>query len=197
MPLDALSAALASREPLGAGRGGTRAAVSLLLHGAEADSHVELLFIERSRHDGDPWSGHLAFPGGKVEATDVDPRAAAARETLEEVGIELASIADFIGQLDDQSAFIHPMTVSGFVYGARASPPPLVLGHEVEDAFWFPLHELADPTRQTWHLDKRSGSKYAAIDLRLPRVPLLWGVTYRLVVELLRLAGLNSPRRIQ
>ena len=197
--LDALSALLASRKPaeMGALEGETRAAVALLLCWADPGSHIEILFIERPRHDGDPWSGHIAFPGGKVEPTDADPRAAAARETREEIGIDLASMANCIGQLDDQAASILPMIISGFVYSAPSTPPPVVLGDEVRSAFWFPLSELANPSRQTWHLDARSGSRHAAIDLRLPQIPLLWGVTYRLAIELLRLAGLSSPRHIR
>ena len=40
----------------------------------------------RTSRVGDKWSGHVAFPGGKREADDPDDRAAAARETAEEIG---------------------------------------------------------------------------------------------------------------
>ena len=55
------------------------AAVAMILR--EAVEDVEMLFIERARHDSDPWSGHLAFPGGKVEEGE-QPQEAAERETL-------------------------------------------------------------------------------------------------------------------
>ena len=65
-----------------------QAAVAVVLR--EGDSGSEILFIERSTREDDPWSGHMAFPGGRVEAADANTRAAAERETLEEVGVSLA-----------------------------------------------------------------------------------------------------------
>ena len=85
---------------------GRRARVAIALH--EGGGSLELLFIERASRDGDPWSGHMAFPGGRVDDTDLGPRAAAERETLEEVGLSLAG-AELLGQLDD----IHGMPGTG------------------------------------------------------------------------------------
>ena len=89
-----------------------------------------------------------------------------------------------------------PLIVSAFVYHVPTFPP-VVLGDEVERSFWFPLHDLGDPARQTWHLHGEGRSRYAAIDLRLPETPLLWGVSYRFVVQLLEIEGLSSQRRIR
>ena len=49
----------------------------------------EILFIKRAICDGDPWSGHCAFPGGGFENYDNGPLETAIRETKEEVGLEL------------------------------------------------------------------------------------------------------------
>ena len=62
----------------------TRAAVAAVL--GPTPEGLQLLFIERAQHPDDPWSGHIAFPGGRIEIDDPSPRAAAERETLEEVG---------------------------------------------------------------------------------------------------------------
>ncbi|HXB54963.1 MAG TPA: CoA pyrophosphatase, partial [Vicinamibacteria bacterium] len=43
----------------------SRAAVALILR--EAARGLELLFIRRAEHDGDPWSGQVGFPGGRAE----------------------------------------------------------------------------------------------------------------------------------
>jgi len=62
---------------------------------------VEVLLIQRTARPGDVWSGHLAFPGGRVEAGESD-EAAAAREADEEVGLDVASGPwARLGRLDD------------------------------------------------------------------------------------------------
>lgn len=49
----------------------------------------EIILIERASHPHDPWSGHLAFPGGKKEAKDQNLLDTAIRETHEEIGLLL------------------------------------------------------------------------------------------------------------
>jgi 8-oxo-dGTP pyrophosphatase MutT (NUDIX family) len=122
-----------------------RAAVAVCLR--ERRGGAELLFIERARREGDPWSGHMAFPGGRVEPDDLSSRGAAERETFEEVGLPLAG-AEAIGRLDDlrgREAAAHPtLVISAFVYHVPA-PPELVLSDEVEQAFWFPAAPRGAP----------------------------------------------------
>ena len=64
-----------------------QAAVAAIIRADSAG--LEILFIRRSHRQGDPWSGHLAFPGGRLEKEDASPREAAERETLEEIGLPL------------------------------------------------------------------------------------------------------------
>ena len=59
--------------------------------------------------------GTLPFPGGRIEADDPSPQAAAERETLEEVGLDLSS-AEYWGRVDDLTGHMLPVVVSGFVY---------------------------------------------------------------------------------
>ena len=116
--------------------GDRRAAVALLLRarGPQLDQ-IDALFIQRARSPRDPWSGHMALPGGKVEQSDPSPRDAAARETLEEVGVDL-SRADFLGPLDDVSAYAQgrpvPLVISPFVYVAENLELSVTPNHEVE-----------------------------------------------------------------
>ncbi|MFN7699333.1 MAG: NUDIX domain-containing protein [Deltaproteobacteria bacterium] len=48
-----------------------RAAVAAILR-ERAPGAPEVLFIRRAEKPGDPWSGHMAFPGGKQEPGDPD-----------------------------------------------------------------------------------------------------------------------------
>ena len=83
-----------------------RAAVALILqlHAGE----LCVLMIRRAEHEGDPWSGHMAFPGGRLEAQDRNGLAAARRETEEEIGLHLGTGEPCIGRLSDLNAINRP-----------------------------------------------------------------------------------------
>jgi 8-oxo-dGTP pyrophosphatase MutT (NUDIX family) len=64
---------------------------------------AEILFIKRAGRVGDRWSGHTALPGGRRDPTDADDRAAAVRETKEEVGLDLTrSDCFYVGNLPER-----------------------------------------------------------------------------------------------
>jgi 8-oxo-dGTP pyrophosphatase MutT (NUDIX family) len=190
--IDDIAAGLAGRSPerVDPGTEGD-AAVAVILHEAAGDTR--LLIIERARHDGDPWSGDLAFPGGRIDPGDADEQAAATRETFEEVGLDLSG-ARFLGRLDDRPARILPMTISAFVY-AVSDAPDLTLSDEVFDAFWVPVAHLLDDTRHCRHELQNDSDlrRFPAIDLLGPGKPLLWGVTYFFLCALLRDVGHELP----
>ena len=165
--------------------GKTRAAVAAILR---CDPELELLLIQRARVEGDPWSGHLGFPGGKIEEADPGERQAAERETREELGLDLAA-ADYLGRLDDLTGATLPVLVSSFAYHLAGSPD-LDLSQEVEEAFWVPAGVLTDAARHRCHTFHYRGGEYEheVIDIGKGR-PLLWGLTYRFTVQLLPLTG--------
>jgi len=169
------------------------ASVALVLRSRKAQPGLELLFIERARHPRDPWSGNLAFPGGRVDPRDAGTREAAEREALEEVGLDLQD-AGYLGQLDDITGAYLPVRISCHLYYLPSSPR-LILNQEVTRWFWFPLEELLNPVRHTrteifWHGEPR---QVRGIDLLGPDEPLLWGITYRLVVQFLTRLGRIDP----
>lgn len=190
--LETIARALALRPPVTIPLEGRRhAAVALLLRLGSAGP--EVLFIERARHDGDPWSGDFGFPGGKVEPSDAGPRQAAEREVLEEIGVPLEQSL-FLGRLDDISGAHLPVIISCFVWSVAADTP-LTLGDEAVRAFWIPLGALLDPRRRGESTVYFRGAPLLRPAIRLldsgPTV--LWGITYRLVCQFLGRLGHPLP----
>ncbi len=119
-----------------------QAAVTVLLR--ENFSTTEILIIKRAEHPRDPWSGHLALPGGRADATDKHLIHTAAREMSEEVGIELDQEKSFVGilpQLSPISSLLPKIEITPFI---AVAPPEFLLqpNREVAAAFWMPVNEL-------------------------------------------------------
>ncbi len=197
--LDVIRRALAGYEPETlAAEGRRQAAVAMVIR--EHQTGPEVLFIERARHDRDPWSGHMAFPGGRVDPGDPHARSAAERETLEEVGVRLAR-AEALGRLDDMQghhAAAHPaLVISAYVYHA-ADPEPLDPNHEVEQAFWVPLRWLLDPERHVEHPMRLPGRPpFPGIRVGDPDRHVVWGLTYRFLESFFEIVGHPLPDRWQ
>src|SRR5690242_4792937 len=110
----------------------------------------ELLMIKRAEAEGDPWSGHVACPGGRMEPRDHDLEQTAIRETWEETGVDLARDGTVLGALDDispRTPTLPPIIVRPFV--AVVKPElEIVQSSEVAEAFWVPLAALRE--RAAW-----------------------------------------------
>jgi 8-oxo-dGTP pyrophosphatase MutT (NUDIX family) len=169
--------------------GQARAAVAAVLQPGE--SGPELLFIHRAEDPLDPWSGHMAFPGGRVDPGDVDPLAAVLRETREEVGLDLETVGEEIGRLSDMAAIgrgrLMSMVITPFVFALESSPA-LVPNHEVAEVVWVPVGFIADHSNRETMPYRRAG-----LTLELPcyryRDHLIWGMTLAMVDELLSLVS--------
>jgi 8-oxo-dGTP pyrophosphatase MutT (NUDIX family) len=163
----------------------THAAVAMILR--QGKNGLELLFIQRSLHENDPWSGNVAFPGGKVEQGE-DPRQAAERETIEEVGLDLSS-GLYLGQMPVVHGSHLPVQVSCFVYWMDGLPVDLVLNGEVQDTYWADLYELDNHERHLIASVRFGGEEFEVPAIRLPwpGSPVLWGLTYRLVMHFLEM----------
>ncbi|MDR3580756.1 MAG: CoA pyrophosphatase [Oryzomonas sp.] len=168
--------------------GRSRAAVAMIL--AERTAGLQLLFLERAADERDPWSGNLAFPGGRVEPGETQ-RQAAERETREEAAIDLAA-ARLLGRLADCVGAHQPVRVACFAYGFGDVPLAVTINHESRDAFWVNLTDLTDQRRHiTTEVHFRGSSTVTpAICLPHPGKPVLWGITYRLVMQFLEIHGL-------
>ena len=80
---DVVEAAVSTTAELSEQPSGGRAAVALVLRENAGDP--EILLIRRAERKGDPWSGHMAFPGGREDARDESLLETALRETREEL----------------------------------------------------------------------------------------------------------------
>ena len=181
--LDRLLAQLASQPPRESSEAERAfAAVALVL----ADGPDRLLLIRRAERADDPWSGHLALPGGRRQETDVDLLTTAVRETREETGIHLE--ADWCGaQLDDLvplTLVLPAIIVRPFVFHVPAALPPGV-SSEVVHSTWLPLaHLVADGVRRTVPMTIRGESRMIE-GYQLPE-GFLWGMTERIISPVLR-----------
>lgn len=186
----ALRAALDSRPPFRAGPGAAaaRAAVALLLR--PGDAGLELLLIRRAEREGDPWSGHMALPGGRAQAEDVDLAATAARECREEVGIDPAARGELLGALDDlaprSARGLPSIVVSPYVYAVPADAAPET-NHEVQLALWIPVDELLDPALQTEYLHELGDGQSMPFPAFDTRGYVVWGMTHRILTGFLEL----------
>lgn len=124
----------------------SRAAVALFL-GDHLPDGLSVLMIKRAEREGDPWSGHMAFPGGRREPRDRNGLATARRETAEEIGLDAGTHARLITPLSD--VITHPrlrggsMAVTPYVFRLR-SLPELTPNEEVAAVVWVPLTFLAE-----------------------------------------------------
>jgi len=181
-------------EPASAGVAPSAAVAAVLRDGNGA---LDLLFIRRAEHRGDPWSGHMAWPGGHVDGTDRSPLAAAVRETREELQLDVERDGELLGALPVVRTHLRsgpgPRHVAPFVFALRGDPP-LHPNHEVQEAMWVPLAFL---------LDRRNRGRFLWLGRGLPvvlpryryRGRAIWGLTLRMLDDLLaRLAPAPGPR---
>jgi 8-oxo-dGTP pyrophosphatase MutT (NUDIX family) len=160
---------------------GASAAVATIFR--QGPAGPEVLFIERATRDGDPWSGHIAFPGGKRDAADAGLLVTAVRETREEVGLALPP-ASLVVRFEDFYARTNGYQVAQFVFALEGDGGRLAPNPEVAAVLWTPLATLVAPENATTYTFSREG-----VTLDLPAVRLgsrvLWGMTHRMTQVLL------------
>jgi 8-oxo-dGTP pyrophosphatase MutT (NUDIX family) len=167
--------------------GGERYAAVAAVFRAGADDHPELLMIKRADHEGDPWSGHVALPGGRMEPRDRDLESTAVRETWEETGIDIVRDGYVLGRLDDlapRTPVLPPLVIRPFVAVVPANVT-IVANPEVADAFWVPLAALRE--RASWGLGmvdiRNVGSR--EVDVFRHQQHTVWGLTERVLKDLM------------
>jgi 8-oxo-dGTP pyrophosphatase MutT (NUDIX family) len=166
------------------------AAVSVLL--AAQPSGVELLLIRRAQRPSDPWSGHMAFPGGHRDDCDQTLLRTAIRETREEIGLDLERHAELLGVLDDVSPVTpRALLVRPFVF-ALAEIPELAKSPEVDVVTWARMGELAGGANATEYELHRDGQSFRFPAFRV-EAGVVWGLTYRVLGSLLSRVAAFAP----
>lgn len=163
--------------------GRPQAAVALVLR---ARDDLELLLIRRAERAGDPWSGHIALPGGRRGAGDPDLAHTAFRETLEETGLSIADTGRILGRLGvlTTPSRLPAVEITSFVAAVPASVTLSLDPAEVVDAAWIPLSVLRSVEAASEHRFERAGE-----ELTFPSIVhgeyTIWGLTHRILVEFL------------
>ncbi len=156
------------------------AAVSIIVRDMQFPS---VLLIKRAERSGDPWSGQIAFPGGKMQPGDGTARDTAVRETREEVGVDL-SRADFMGYAPTATTHTGNMEVVPAVFllkeGVEISP-----NEEVASYRWVDLEDLLAPEAQSAYRLSLEGTEVELPAFKVDEY-VVWGLTHRILSSVLK-----------
>jgi 8-oxo-dGTP pyrophosphatase MutT (NUDIX family) len=162
------------------------AAVSIVVR---AGADLDFLLIKRAISERDPWSGHMALPGGRWDQTDASLIHTARRETQEETGVDLGRIGIPLGRLQDvspSSTRLLNMRIAPFVFGVPSETEASVASPEVNRVYWVPLDTL------------RATATGSSIEIYLPDEQRtfpsyhiagehVWGLTHRILSDFIRI----------
>jgi 8-oxo-dGTP pyrophosphatase MutT (NUDIX family) len=165
----------------------------------EQPQDLELLLIQRAIHPRDPWSGHMALPGGRRDPTDPSLIYTAVRETLEETGVELlrppydASLGA-LSSVAPQGAVRPRVRVSPFVFATRVDTVARVASPEIARVEWTPLSALSNPEALgEVSIDLPTGRRsFPCLHLH---GDVIWGLTYRILRDFMARTGLPPTPR--
>jgi 8-oxo-dGTP pyrophosphatase MutT (NUDIX family) len=183
-----VDAAHTTTESLAEGPRPGRAAVAIVLRDVEDGPQV--LLIRRAERAGDPWSGHMAFPGGREDPADESLLATAVRETHEELALDLTTSGRLLGRLNDLPAVARGrrvgITITPFVFELTGDAELAYRPDEVAEAIWAPLDPLLHGRARTTFAHERDGQHIQSpahdVEGRI-----VWGLTYRMLEDLFAL----------
>ncbi len=148
------------------------AAVALLLK--TVDHTLKVLFVKRVENPADPWSGQMAFPGGKRDAKDKNLKQTVVRETSEETNINLLDHCRFLGAMEILRSTRRPeMKILPFVI-LLEHEPSIKVNEELEGFVWISLEEL---------VQHRGTVKFSfgEVPAYIVGNSVIWGLTYRIL----------------
>jgi len=166
------------------------AAIALVLRPSTA-GEPELLMIKRAEAENDPWSGHVACPGGRMDPGDRDLEHTAIRETWEETGIDLARDGQILGTLDDispRTPTLPPLIIRPFVAAVKPEIT-IVESIEVAEAFWVPLSAIRESAAWGTGLVNIRNAGEREVDVFRHGDYTVWGLTHRALTQFLELVA--------
>jgi 8-oxo-dGTP pyrophosphatase MutT (NUDIX family) len=168
--------------------GVSRAAVAAVLR--DLGRGPEVLLIRRAERARDPWSGHMAFPGGREDPEDPSLFHTAVRETHEEVALDLTRHGRLLGSLATVPAMARGrpvgLTIAPYVFELIEDVPLALQPDEVTEWLWAPVEPMLRGERRGSVRYELSGQA-----LTLPAFDIdgrmVWGLTYRMLESLFAL----------
>jgi 8-oxo-dGTP pyrophosphatase MutT (NUDIX family) len=156
----------------------------------EERDRYSMLFIKRREYLSDLFSGHMAFPGGKMQKGDENKLETAIRETLEETGIDLRKDGRILGELDDVSP-VNPRARHYIVtpYVALVGEDIRVKpNEEVAEFVWIPISNFMDEKTLEIRVIERYGMRLEDFAFHYQKY-VIWGMTARILRQFLYLLG--------
>tara|TARA_X000000368_G_C22947558_1_gene675109 strand:- start:80 stop:697 length:618 start_codon:yes stop_codon:yes gene_type:complete len=172
-----------------------RASVSIFIFNPSRIYESEVLLIQRAKNENDPWSGHMAFPGGRYQNSDESILNTAVRETLEEIGFDIKKeFSNFeltrnniIPRLSDVETLkiLEKITVvTPFLFGLEKKPK-IKMNKEVDQFFWVPLRFFLNSKNRKLRNFNINGQ-----EIQLPcyfyKHKIIWGITLSMIDEITR-----------
>ncbi|MCW4006418.1 MAG: CoA pyrophosphatase [Candidatus Bathyarchaeota archaeon] len=160
-----------------AGNQDASAAVALMIKPTKED--LEFLLVKRVQNPHDPWSGHMALPGGKRDLNDADLLETVVRETFEETGIDLRG-GRLLGVCSVVCSERRPdMWVLPFVFLVKGEPQVKLSRGELETFVWASCGRLEE-SRGTACVGAREVCAFVLGE------NVVWGLTYRILDEFIQ-----------
>lgn len=153
------------------------AAVAILMR--PADDDVEVFLVKRAEADGDPWSGDMAFPGGKKAAQDGGLMDTAVREVMEETGIDLKPLKP-LGYMEPLNSWVRQTFMVQPIIYLLEGDSPIRLNYELTKYMWTPIKDLRK---------LKSRAIVKGFDSPIYRIgdDVVWGLTCRMLDRLLQI----------
>jgi 8-oxo-dGTP pyrophosphatase MutT (NUDIX family) len=159
-----------------------KAAVCMMLRQDRSGCALDVLLVKRRVSESDPWSGHVAFPGGRGKESDGDLFNTAKREVKEETGIDIGS-CELLGTLDDTFPGNKSLCVTPFVVLTNESTEVSIDANEITDHVWIPLDFFIERKNSSQMKVKRFGVDQVFTSYKYNESYVVWGMTLRLIDE--------------